>query len=281
MTVVALCSLKGAPGVTTSAVALAAGWPAGGQPVVVECDPAGGDLMARYRLELNPGLVTLAAAGRRAGEDAGLIWQHTQRLSGGLPVIAGPPSAGQARAALTELTAGPHGSLLRRAASRPGVVVIADCGRVDADSPVLDVVREADVMLLVAGAGDEALAHLAVMVRPAATWSRRPRLVLVGPGYPTEEITQALGTAELGMHVAARIPHDPAGARAFGGQPASRAAPGRSRLGRAASELAARVAQDALTTPLPVPRSSVTAVSDGDQHHGADTIPDLTHRMLR
>ncbi|KAB8166432.1 chromosome partitioning protein [Streptomyces sp. 3MP-14] len=276
MTVVALCSLKGAPGVTTSAVAMAAGWPAGGQPVVVECDPAGGDLMARYRLELNPGLVTLAAAGRRAGEDAGLIWQHTQRLSGGLPVVAGPPAAGQARAALGELTVGPHGSLLRRATSRPGVAVIADCGRVDADSPALDVVREADVLLLVAGATDEALAHLAVMVRPVAGWSRRPRLVLVGPGYPTDEITQALGTDELGVHVAGRIPHDPAGARAFGGQPAPRSAPGRSRLGRAAAELAARVARDALAVAVPTGDSPAP-----DQPEGANTVPNATHRIPR
>ncbi|MDT0307272.1 hypothetical protein RM780_09885 [Streptomyces sp. DSM 44917] len=266
---------------TTTAVALAASWPAGGQPVVVEADPAGGDLVARYRLELTPGLVTLAAAGRRSGEDPGLIWQHTQRLPGGLPVVAGPPAPGQARAALTELTDGPARPLLRRAASRPGVVVIADCGRVEADSPALEVVRAADVMLLVAGAQDDALAHLAVMVRPAAAWSPRPRLVLVGEGYPTAEVTQALGTAELGLEVAARLPHDPAGAGAFAGRPAPRAAPGRSRLGQAAAELATRTARDVLTAPPPWRRTQDTEpprepVTDSSEF----TVP-ATYRILR
>ena len=51
VTLVALCSLKGSPGVTTAALGLAAGWPSAEQPVVVECDPAGGDLLGRYRLE--------------------------------------------------------------------------------------------------------------------------------------------------------------------------------------------------------------------------------------
>ncbi|WP_159037126.1 P-loop NTPase family protein [Streptomyces specialis] len=278
MTVVALCSLKGSPGVTTTAVALAAGWPSGTQPVLVECDPAGRDIVARYRLDLTPGLVTLAAAGRRSGDDAGLIWQHTQRLPGGLPVVAGPPAPGQARAALVELTSGPNGPLLRRAVSRPGVVVIADCGRVDADSPALGVVRDADVMLLVAGAGDDALAHLAVMVRPAATWSPRPRLVLVGDGYPTGEVTQALGTTELGIEVAARIPHDPAGAAAFAGKPAPRWGPARSRRGQATAELAARTARDALITPPPWRwRASQTPP-------GAHDVPEFTapstHRIL-
>ncbi|WP_053170650.1 hypothetical protein [Streptomyces sp. SBT349] len=256
MTTVALCSLKGSPGVTTTSLALATGWPAESQPVVVEADPAGGDLVARYRLELTPGLVTLAAAGRRAGEDAGLIWQHTQRLPGGLPVVAGPPGARQAHAALDELTSGPSGPVLHRASSRPGVVVIVDCGRLAPGSPALEVIRTADVMLLVAGAGDDSLAHLAVTVAVAATWSRRPRLVLVGDGHPTDEIVRALGLAALGVPLAARIPHDPDGARAFAGRPAPRSRPARSALGQAAAELAVRTARDVLTAPPPGDRQA-------------------------
>jgi MinD-like ATPase involved in chromosome partitioning or flagellar assembly len=58
----AVCSLKGSPGVTTLATALGARWPAGETPILVEADPAGGDLMARFRLNDAPGLVTLAVA---------------------------------------------------------------------------------------------------------------------------------------------------------------------------------------------------------------------------
>lgn len=246
--IVALCSLKGSPGVTTLSVALASGWPSGGQPVVVECDRAGGDLLARFRLDLNPGLVTLAAAARRAGGDAGLIWQHTQRLPGGLPVVAGPPGADQARAALAELTADP--GLLPRAAARPGVVVVADCGRVGENPAALAVVRTAQVMLLVTRATDDALAHLAVSLPAVASWSPRPRLVLVGDGYRTDEIDQELGLAPLGIEIAGRIPQDPDGAAAFSGWPARRS-PARSRLGQAAAAVAARTAQEAGVPPPP------------------------------
>ena len=46
MALIAVAADKGAPGVTTASVALAAVWP---RPVLLaECDPAGGDLV--YRL---------------------------------------------------------------------------------------------------------------------------------------------------------------------------------------------------------------------------------------
>ena len=46
MALIAIASDKGAPGVTTSALALAAVWP---RPVLLaECDPSGGDLAYRF-----------------------------------------------------------------------------------------------------------------------------------------------------------------------------------------------------------------------------------------
>src|SRR6266702_8439110 len=108
---VAVASLKGSPGVTTFALALAARWPtgpgdggssAGARCVVVEADPSGGDIATRFDLAGSPGLVSLAAAARR-GDDPGLVWRHAQALPGGLPVVAAPPGADQARAALAAL----------------------------------------------------------------------------------------------------------------------------------------------------------------------------------
>lgn len=97
---VALCSFKGSPGVTTSALAMAACSPSGVQPIVVECDPAGGDIFARFRLEPVPGLVSLAAAARRS-VGPGVLGQHTQasarRVAGGHwagRCRAGPRGAG-------------------------------------------------------------------------------------------------------------------------------------------------------------------------------------------
>ncbi|MEV0318131.1 MinD/ParA family protein [Streptomyces sp. NPDC050658] len=241
MTLVAMCSLKGSPGVTTAALGLAGQWPSGHQPVVMECDPAGGDLLARYRLAISPGLVTLAAAGRRSTEP-GLVWQHTQRLPGGLRVVPGPPSAGQAQAALEQLTS-EETTMPRRAADRAGVVVIADCGRVEESSPALPVLRQADALLVLVRARDDALAHLATMVNTVERWSAEPCFVLVGDGYRTDDVVR-----ELGIEVAARLPEDKKGAAALSGALGRRAAPARSALGKALASLADNLADRSART---------------------------------
>src|SRR4029077_2102430 len=94
MALIAVASDKGAPGVTTASVVLAAVWP---RPVLLaECDPAGGDLLYRFpgadrgRLCPGRGLLSLAVAARR-GLRPEQIWEHTQALRGGL---AGVPRAG-------------------------------------------------------------------------------------------------------------------------------------------------------------------------------------------
>ncbi|PKV95541.1 hypothetical protein ATK30_6464 [Amycolatopsis echigonensis] len=228
---IALCSLKGSPGVTTTALALAARWPAEQTPVVVECDPAGGDLAARFRLPSTPGLVSLAAAARKSME-ASVLWQHVQRLPAGLTVVAGPVGAEQARAALGILA--PRGtSVLRAAGDQPGVVVLADCGRVDPGSTTLPIIRAADAMVLFAHARDDELSHVASKIRTAATWNPRPGFVLVGDGYPTTEVEH-----ELHIGVLDRIPHDPKGAAVLCGYRRSGPSPDHSALGRAALRLA-------------------------------------------
>lgn len=47
-------------------------------------------------------------------------------------------------------------------------------------------------MLLVARPHDDELAHVALKLQAAQQWSRRPCFVLVGDGYPTAEVSQAL-----------------------------------------------------------------------------------------
>ncbi|MFD5696491.1 hypothetical protein [Streptomyces lasiicapitis] len=227
---------------TTTALGLASGWSAGEAPVVVECDPAGGDLLARFRLGLSPGLVSLAAAARRA-DSPGLLWQHTQRLPGGLRVVVGPPGAEQARAALEQLTHGGE-TILRSPADRAGTVVLADCGRVEADSPVMPVLRQADVLLLLSRAGDDALAHVAIKADVLGRWSRTVCLVLVGEGYGSEEVTR-----ELGIKVLARLPDDLRGAALLRGVAGRRAAPARTVLGKALASLARQVAGHVAKTP--------------------------------
>lgn len=231
---IAVCSLKGSPGATTWSVAMAAGWPAPGVPVLVECDPSGGSLAARFGLPAAPGLASLTAAARQ-DPSADLLWRHTQQLTDRLPLVVAPPGADYARAALTTMIDARRGSVsvLRAACARPGAVVIADCGRLDGASCAVTVAREADrVLLLVRPRADE-LSHLAAGLSMVDLWAMRPGLLLVGPGYSAAEVTK-----ELGIPVLAQIPHDERGARALCGLPGRRQGPARSALGRTARDVA-------------------------------------------
>ncbi len=147
MALIAIAADKGSPGVTTSAVALAAVWP---RPVLLaECDPAGGDLVYRLpaadggQLDARRGLLSLAVAARR-GLQPQQVWEHTQKLRGGLDVLAGVTSAEQG-AGLEGLW-GPVGAVL---SALPQADVIADCGRVGADGPFGDLLAQAAAVVLI------------------------------------------------------------------------------------------------------------------------------------
>ena len=244
---IAICSLKGSPGVTTWALALAASWPQPARVVLAECDPSGGSIAARFGLAPTPGLASLTAAARR-DRNPHLAWTHVQQLPGGLPVVCAPPGAAFTRAALNTLVDSRRDtvSVLRAATAAPGGVVVADCGRLDPDSPALPIAREADRVLLLAHPRADDLSHLAAGLTMVDLWSMQPNLVLVGPGHPTSAVSRALG-----LPITAHIPLDPAGARALCGYPGPRRGPHRSRLGRAA-----HTAARSLLTPTAPNRST-------------------------
>lgn len=255
---VSVLSLKGSPGATTFAVALACRWPAPARALVVEADPSGGDLGLRFSLPSTPGLVSLAAAARRGG-DADVMWRHTQQLPGGLPVIAAPPDADQARAALSALAADPASGLgvLLMAASQPGAVVVVDCGRVDPGSPALPLVRSSDVVVLLSRAHADDLAHLPRRLPAVGRWSPHPVLLLVGEGYGSAEVARELGVPPLG-----RVPHDPNGAAVLCGRPNKlrwgRCGPSHSALGRFAHNVATQLAtRERPAPPSPWPAEPV------------------------
>ena len=138
MALISIAADKGG-GVTTSAVALAAVWPR--QVLLAECDVAGGDL--RYRLPgaggkplaQDPGVVSLASA-VRGQASAELVLEHTQQVEGGLRVLVGPAQPEHAAAMASAWT--PISGML---AGLPDMDVIADCGRVLGDSPLVPVLR--------------------------------------------------------------------------------------------------------------------------------------------
>lgn len=147
MALIVVAADKGAPGVTTTALALASVWP---NPVLLaECDPAGGDLMFRFpaldgrQLDPRRGLLSLAVAGRRDYQQQ-QVWPHAQKIQGGLDVLVGVTNAeqGGGLAAMWQ----PLGVML---AALPGADVIADCGRLGPDGPAYDLLGEAATVVLV------------------------------------------------------------------------------------------------------------------------------------
>lgn len=223
---IGLCSLKASPGVTTTALGLAARWPTG-NPVVIEADPAGGDVAARFALNPQPGLVSLAAATRHTTADD-VLAEHTQRLPGGLRLILSPPRADQARAAV-EFVAHHGLAALRQAAEAD--TVVADLGRLDHGSPALPLARAADVLLVLARPRGDELARLAAGQATVASWNSSLGLVLVGPGHHRREVE-----TQLGVPVLATLPDDTRGASVLTGSTHG-PTPDRSALGRATGRL--------------------------------------------
>jgi MinD-like ATPase involved in chromosome partitioning or flagellar assembly len=248
---VAVLSVKGSPGVTTFSVALAARWPSPARTLLIEADPSGGDVGPRFSLESTPGLVSLAAAARRSNDPA-LPGQHAQALPGGLPVVAAPPDADRARAALAALADPSAGAgILRAAANAPDAVVIVDCGRIDAGSPAIQFVRSADAMVLLTRAHADDLAHVARRLPAIGRWTAHPAMLLVGDGYSPTEVARELGVLPLG-----RVPDDPRGAAVLCGRPSGARwgprGPAHSALGQIAHKVAkVLVAEQAAPPAMP------------------------------
>ncbi|WP_052914768.1 hypothetical protein [Protofrankia coriariae] len=153
-------------------------------------------------------------------------------------MLTAPAGAEQARQALGELGGGGW-SLLWAAARQGGRPVLVDCGRLDPASPAAPALRAADVLLLVVRARDDELAHLATRMRVIQGW-RLPAWYLVVAGQPGRDDRYRMRdlAGVLGARVLGPIPHDPAAAAVLAGQRRARGGISRSRLGRAAAELA-------------------------------------------
>lgn len=258
MALIALAADKGSPGVTTSAVALAAVWPR--RALYAECDAHGGDLVYRMpadhggTLDPNRGLVSLAVDARR-GFDATLLPQHTQRLSGGLEIMVGLGNADQMHG-MTGLW-GPLGRAFERFSDLPyGADVIADCGRIGPDSPTIDLLAQSSLVLLVARTEAEYIAHvrdransLSARLHAAQGTSvsiARPPIgvVLIAPPGKARQIAKQVGdllaATTHGAEVLGVIAYDEAGADALAGRARGRV--DKALLTRSARELAGSVA---------------------------------------
>ncbi|MFI6596315.1 hypothetical protein ACIBHX_08705 [Nonomuraea sp. NPDC050536] len=234
MALIVLAADKGAPGVTTTATALAAVWP---RPVLLaECDPAGGDLA--YRLPgadggvLNPakGLLSLGATARRGLEPA-QIHEHTQKIVGGLDVLAGLTHGEQA-AGLTWM----WGPLGRTLAAVPGADVIADCGRLGSYPQIADLMAEADQVVMLTRATLDHVAHL----RERLSISKAHAVVVIAdPRNYRASIDDVRRVVGQSVEHVYGLAHDPKGAELLRGRWGGRL--DRTLLIRTARDLARRL----------------------------------------
>ena len=204
MPLLAVTYVKGRPGVTTTAFGLAAVAPGEARAVVVEADPAGGDLMRRLELAATPSLVDLAAAARGATDADDALAAGTQTATVGdvvVSVVVAPAGGAQTRAALPELTG--TGRAVLTTADR---LVVADCGRLAPGSPVWPVLRLADVVLVMARARTDELAHLREVLGELVDVGAGRLVVLLAAGsvYPAADVAEVL-TA----HVVEELARDP------------------------------------------------------------------------
>jgi hypothetical protein len=248
MALIALAADKGSPGVTTTALSLAAVWPR--RALLAELDPSGGDIAMRLRgprgVPLSPeiGLLSLAV-GIRRGAAPQQVFEHVQRLDGGLEVILGLSAAEQATG-LAGLWS-PISLLLERA---PGVDVIADCGRLYPGSPATDVVAHAGAVVLVTRPAVDAVAHLRSRAAALVSEVNSPStivppifvVVVTAPrdDKSAQEIQLVLRQAQIPATVIGRIALDPRGAGMLAGEWVGRL--DRSLLIRSAREVATRLA---------------------------------------
>src|SRR5271155_2301972 len=206
MSLVVLGSAKGSPGVTTTGLALASWWH---RPLVVmEADPAGGDIAARFGLPEEPGLVGMAAALRhnpdRQPSSSFEFENHIQPTSTGIRVIVAPASAHQATASL---------DLLFDASPPPSdheTDLLIDIGRASwavgtAVKPNLQPrsagwswTNAADLFIWISRPHLADLAHLAAALDLDRHYPRVEAIVLLGDGpYPADEVARTLGLPVL------------------------------------------------------------------------------------
>jgi MinD-like ATPase involved in chromosome partitioning or flagellar assembly len=145
VTIVAIGSITGSPGVTRLAIGLAAAWPEGGRRFVIEADGDGGRLGADLGIGVEPGLMALALAARAGPIDADDVVDRGAASAGDWYVVPAPPSAEQAYSALSH-AAGTLADVARRAGTD---VWIVDAGRLSTRSPAFPFARVADEVLVV------------------------------------------------------------------------------------------------------------------------------------
>lgn len=236
MTLFAFASAHGSPGVTATAMGLAAAWRAttGRDVLVIEADPDGGVLASRFAELRADRTLADVAVGVRRSFNIDAVAGVARHVWGGVPVVVSPPSAEQTHSALS---AGGDG-LAAGLAAAASLDVLADVGRLTVRSPALLVARRALATVFVARPTFEAAASLAARAPELRAHGCVPGVVLVGDQpYAPSDFEAAVAMPVIGL-----LPHDPRAAAVFAGGPGSERLVRRSLLSRSLADLASRLA---------------------------------------
>ncbi len=200
---------KGAPGATTVALGLARLASLTRRTLLVEADPQGGSIAARFGRAPEPGLATLAASGRHAISSR-LLAQNLQAESENLELLLAPSSPSHVRGALRAI--GERlASELSSDDTADDAVAIADLGRLEDESPARTLADAADRVVFVTHPTLEGADALFVRTTELLELRDKAMVMTVGEAPPrTYESTEV--SAVLGVPLAASLPFDPVGA---------------------------------------------------------------------
>lgn len=206
MTVFTLVSVKGSPGVTTAAAAMAAAGVVGGERVLlVELDPSGGDVRLLSAVTAaEPNLVHAAAELRHPQGAGDALGPQAVDVLPSLPALLAPAGAVEAEAVMSSIGDG-WGPAFR---AFDGLVVV-DAGRWDPGQATARRIEGADVVGLVVRATAVSVEHARHTVAALRRAARAPvAAVVVGDRpHPPEAVAAALD-----LPLAGSVAWDPRGA---------------------------------------------------------------------
>ena len=197
MTILAVTSVKGSPGVTTLSVALSAAWPTSDDsPVLlIEADPDGGVIGPRHHLRAEPSLASYMADARR-GFDPAIAAANSQEVVAGVRSLIGPVDP-----AICERSLSWGASVLAEGLkARPHLPVVIDLGRLHPISPAMPLAQGADETLLVLRPSLEQAAIAVHRVSAFHDLGCRLSLLCVGVGPDDPgDVAHALGLGLAGV----------------------------------------------------------------------------------
>jgi hypothetical protein len=210
---------------TTTALAVAAGWPTENGAVVVEADPSGGTLAGWLDTPVHPSLATLVATIGAGVDQRSAITTFDsmiRRTDSGIRFVPNVIRSRAARGAVEEAAVS-----LIPAIAASHTTVLADLGRHAAGLPVPPVVRAAEMVMVVhrqdrasAAAATVRIERLVETVEDLAPSARRMVLAVVGRvPFDAEEIGAFVDQSVPGSLLAtAEVADDPLAAATLAGR---------------------------------------------------------------